>query len=92
LPNHRYVAQAVFAPGSRILALLDGAGVRLYEVATGKQLAAYPATDVRRLVRWESNHSIQTQTVAFSPDGRTLATGHLDGTVLLWKVPQPAAK
>ena len=31
------------------------------------------------------------QTVSFSPDGRTLATGHQDGSISLWAVPQTEA-
>jgi hypothetical protein len=54
---------------------------------TGKRLAAYPAPDVTCDLR---GRGCGTQTLAFAPDGRTLATGHVDGTVLLWKVPPVA--
>jgi hypothetical protein len=30
-------------------------------------------------------------TLVFAPDSRTVATGHHDGSILVWKVPQPAA-
>jgi hypothetical protein len=81
------VAQVAFAPDGRTVALLDGWGVRVHDMLTGRPLAAYPAPDVRCDV---TDRGCGAQTLAFAPDGRTLATGHLDGTVLLWKV-QPAA-
>jgi hypothetical protein len=88
-PNAGRVAQVAFAPDGRTVALLDGWGVRVHDLLAGKQLAAYPAPDVRCDV---TDRGCGSQTLAFAPDGRTLATGHLDGTVLLWKVPPVAEK
>jgi RNA polymerase sigma factor (sigma-70 family) len=87
-PKAGHVAQVTFAPDGRTVAFLDGWGVRVHDLLTGKQLAAYPAPDVGCDV---TSRGCGAQTLAFAPDGRTLATGHLDGTVLLWKVP-PAAE
>ncbi len=56
----------------------------LHDLPTGRRLAAYPAADV---LCDSYDPGCGTQNLAFAPDGRTLATGHLDGTVLLWKVP-----
>jgi RNA polymerase sigma factor (sigma-70 family) len=78
-PTGGRLAPVVFAPDGRTVALLDGWGVHVHDLLTGKRMASYAAPDV--LCDWG------TQTLAFAPDGRTLATGHLDGTILLWKVP-----
>ena len=32
----------------------------------------------------------RVSSIAFSPDGHTLAIGNLDGTVLLWKISPPS--
>jgi WD40 repeat protein len=87
-PKARRVAQAAFARDGRTVALLDGWGVEIHDVLTGKRLAAYPAPDVTTELK---GLGCGTQTLAFAPDGRTLATGHLDGTILLWKVPPVTA-
>jgi RNA polymerase sigma factor (sigma-70 family) len=80
-----FVRQVGFSPDGRTLALVDGHGVRVRDLLTGSALAEYAAPDV---VCGLVNGSAASQTAVFSPDGRTLATGHADGTVLVWKVSQ----
>jgi RNA polymerase sigma factor (sigma-70 family) len=86
-PKAEFVAEMAFAPDGRTVALLDGWGVRLHDTWTGEKRTAYPAPDVTCEV---TDRGCGSQTLVFAPDGRTLATGHRDGAILLWKVPQPA--
>ncbi|MGV9778091.1 WD40 repeat domain-containing protein [Streptosporangium sp. NPDC003464] len=53
--------------------------VRLWDMATRRQLGT-PLT----------GHTDQVSSVAFSPDGTTLATGSADHTVRLWDVGIPS--
>jgi RNA polymerase sigma factor (sigma-70 family) len=85
-PKAGFVAQVAFAPDGRTLARLDGRGVYLDDLLTGERLAEFAASDVTCDL---TDRGCATQTLVFAPDGRTLATGHQDGTILLWKVPQP---
>jgi RNA polymerase sigma factor (sigma-70 family) len=87
IPDAEFVRQVSFSPDGRTVALVDGRGVRVRDLLTGSALAEYATPDV---VCGLVNAVFASQTTVFSPDGRTLATGHADGTVLLWKVPQLA--
>jgi WD40 repeat protein len=48
--------------------------LQLWDVITGLPLAEL------------QQHPAHVHSVAFSPDGRTLATGNADDTILLWSV------
>jgi len=68
------VSSVAFSPNGRMLATgSEDHTARLWEVATGKELAVL-----------RSHEGVLS--VAFSPDGRTLATGSSDDTARLWEV------
>jgi WD40 repeat protein/serine/threonine protein kinase len=79
------VSDVAFSPDGRILASLSGVPqdspvpsdltARLWDVETGASLAVL-----------EGHTDVPTK-MAFSPDGRLLASGSRDGTVRLWSVP-----
>jgi WD40 repeat protein len=51
-------------------------GVEIFDLATGSALASY------------RGHACSARTVAFSPDGETVAAGYYDGHLLLWSLAQ----
>jgi hypothetical protein len=83
--NSGQVRQVAFAPDGRTFAQLDGQGVFLQDLLTGTQRARFQAPDVPCDATVTRGGGAQT--LVFAPDGRTLATGHQNGTVQLWLVP-----
>ncbi len=73
-----------FSPDGGRLAIATGIGIWMFDLRS--------AVEVARFTRL----SERVNSVSFSPDGKTLASGSRDGTVLLWNVspevkPQPSA-
>jgi WD40 repeat protein len=64
-----------FDPGGRFLAVGSSEAIVLLEVATGKKARSFALDD-----------DALTDSLAFSPDRKTLATGHRDGTARVWDV------
>lgn len=71
-PEAGAVNGVAFSPDGKRAASADARGVRLWDLATGKRLAA------------NEEHRDRVTCVAFSPDGKLLATGSDDRSVRLW--------
>ena len=75
-PEERILHGVAFSPDGKTLASAEGRAktVKLWEVATGKELKTF------------EEHTGWTLGVAFSPDGKTLAVSDGNGQVKLWDV------
>jgi hypothetical protein len=83
-----WVGQYAFTPDARYLATASIEGIRLWELLTGAVVLKRQAHDSRR----GSFGASFASCIAMAPDGRDLATGHPDGTILIWSLtPQIAA-
>lgn len=70
------VSALAFSPDSQLLVTVAARTLRLWAVATGQQTMQFPPTAAPLL------------SVAFSPDGKSVATGDAAGAVQLWSVIQ----
>ena len=65
------IGEMQYSPDGKLLAVASGIGVWLYDVATHQEVALL------------TEHTSAVDYLAFSPDGRTFASGSTDGTIIL---------
>jgi WD40 repeat protein len=75
-----WYSSLALSPDGRLLIVAGRDALHVWEVRTGRRLLHLPATG--RLPAWTPG--LFASCLAVAPDGRSAATGHDDGTVLLW--------
>jgi hypothetical protein len=68
-----------------VLALaFDATGQRLFSASRGGRIEVFDVRDGRRIASLDAPEQGALETMAVTPDGRFIATGHGSGAVLLW--------
>jgi RNA polymerase sigma factor (sigma-70 family) len=83
-----WIGQVALHSSGRLVVTNDLNGIQVWDVLTGKQVAA---RQMPERVRSTTTPGSYASCLAFAPDGRRLATGHPDGTILVWDFPVPKA-
>jgi hypothetical protein len=83
-PGYPMPPMAFDGPG-RILAIAAGDGLRRWDLAAGKEMDRV-SVNLPWAVAGERPFA---ESLAVSPHGRLAATGHFDGSILLWDLPAP---
>ena len=74
------IYQIQFSPDSTVLAVASSIGIWIYDTETYQEIALL------------TKYTDTVTSIAFSPDGRTLASGSWDDMVLLWDITTDKAK
>jgi WD40 repeat protein len=77
-----WVGQLAFSPDGRYLAAASLQGIRLWELASWEIALEHKGHEI---MHGSYGHSFAS-CLSFAPDGRSLATGHPDSTVLIWSM------
>ncbi|MCK2239165.1 MULTISPECIES: helix-turn-helix domain-containing protein [unclassified Crossiella] len=77
LPLAEQARAVAFHPGGKLLGVADASSLRLWDITEPR--GPRPVAILRGEITW----------VAFSPDGRTAATGDMKGSTTLWDISDP---
>jgi WD40 repeat protein len=77
LPVEKDPDTIALSPDGQLVALKLNGRITLHDTKTGTERQTYPAPG-------------NAWALAFSPDGKNLISGHTDGTVNVWVVPEPS--
>ena len=87
-PAFEYGQKIYLSPDAKTLAtLFNDSPILLWDVYTSKlktTLTGHTVKKSRIRINTRYEPSMQVDSVAFSPDGKTLANGSMDGTIRLW--------
>lgn len=91
--NHNLHSVA-FSPDGKMLAS-GGSVVKLWNIAIGKEIVVpklQPDMEIKAKIGLEGAHAGEVRAVAFTPDGRTVATGgSTDSTIRFWHLPESSS-